>query len=74
MVGIRQFQFEAGLIYRIAPVVTRYVPVKFIPLAEAAEVVANQIADLIMIAPWLQNVTGAANTHGQRFHGLIQTE
>ncbi|MNC44869.1 hypothetical protein D3C75_937940 [compost metagenome] len=70
--GVWQFQLEAGFGDRVGPIVPRDVPVELVPFGEAAEVVADLIADLVVIDRRLQDVLSAANTHRQRFRRLIQ--
>ena len=45
--GVRQFKTKAGLADRPRPVIARHVPVKLIPFGEAAEMVADLIANLV---------------------------
>ncbi|WP_410172158.1 ribonuclease E inhibitor RraB, partial [Klebsiella michiganensis] len=41
------------------------VPVKLIPFGEAAEMVADLIANLVVIDPWFQDPFAAANAYRQ---------
>ena len=70
--GVRQYKLETGFPDWPAPVVARHVPVQLIPVMEAAEMVANLIANFIVINTWLQCAIGAANAHGQRFCRAIE--
>jgi hypothetical protein len=65
--GVRQFKTKAGLADRPRPVIARHVPVKLIPFGEAAEMVADLIANLVVIDPWFQDPFAAANAYRQVF-------
>ena len=64
MTAVRQLQVKAGLVNRPGPVIARHVPVQFIPFREAAEMVADLIADLIVLDTRFQEPFAAANTDG----------
>ena len=65
--GVREFKMKAGLADRPRPVVARHVPVKLIPLGEAAEMVADLIANFVVIDPGFQDPFAAANAYRQFF-------
>ncbi|KEY57882.1 hypothetical protein SRDD_33620 [Serratia sp. DD3] len=63
---------EAGAIYGVGPAVTGDIPVKFIPIGEAAKMVTDLILDLIVIDTGLQQSICATHAYCERFIGSIQ--
>ena len=72
--GVREFKMKAGLADRPRPVVARHVPVKLIPLGEAAEMVADLIANFVVIDPGFQDPFAAANAYRQFFFCFVKAK